>query len=37
MKFWFFLAAMMGPRFFRRFVVWFALGMVLFLYCFLRS
>jgi len=37
MKFWFFLAAMMGPRFFQRFVVLFALGMVLFLYCILRS
>jgi hypothetical protein len=37
MKFWFFLAAMMGPRFFHRFVVLFAIGMVLFLYCFLRS
>jgi hypothetical protein len=36
-KFWFFLAAMMGPRIFYRFVVLFALGMVLLLYCFLRS
>jgi hypothetical protein len=37
MKFWFFLAAMMGPRFFRRFVVLFALGMALFLYCLVRT
>ena len=37
MKFWFFLAATIGPRFFYRFVVLFAIGMVLFLYCFLRS
>ena len=37
MRFWFFLAAMMGPRFLGRFVVLFALGMVLFLYCFMRS
>jgi hypothetical protein len=37
MRFWFFLAAMMGPRFFRRFVVLFALGMALFLYCLVRT
>lgn len=37
MKFWFFLAAMMGPRFFHRFIVLFAFGMALLLYCFLRS
>lgn len=36
MKFWFFFAAMMGPRFFRRFVVLFALGMAIFLYCLIR-
>jgi hypothetical protein len=37
MKFWFFLAAMMGPRFFRRFVILFALGMGVMLYCFVRG
>jgi hypothetical protein len=31
------LAALMGPRFFGRFVLFFVLGMGLFLYCFLRA
>ncbi len=37
MRFWFFLAAMMGSQYFRRFVLLFALGMALMLYCFVRS
>jgi hypothetical protein len=37
MRFWFLLAAIMGPRFFRRFVLFFALGAGLFLYSLLRA
>jgi hypothetical protein len=37
MRFWVLLAAMMGPRFFGRFVLFFILGMGLLLYCFLRA
>jgi hypothetical protein len=37
MRFWFLLAALMGPRFFRRFIVLFALGMVVMFYCLIRS
>lgn len=37
MGFWFLFAAMMGPRFFRRFVLFFVAGMVFFLYCLVRS
>jgi hypothetical protein len=37
MNFWFFLAALMGPRFFARFMLFFVLGMGLMLYCFLRE
>ena len=37
MRFWFIFAAMMGPKFFRRFVVLFALGMMLMLYSLIRS
>lgn len=37
MSFWFLLAALMGPRFFARFVLFFVLGMGLFLHCFLRA
>jgi hypothetical protein len=37
MRFWFLLAALMGPRFFRRFIVLFALGMALMFYCLIRS
>ena len=37
MRFWFIFAAMMGPRFFRRFIVLFAAGMALMLYCLVRS
>jgi hypothetical protein len=37
MSFWFLLAALMGPRFFARFFLFFGLRMGLFLYCFLRS
>jgi hypothetical protein len=37
MRLWFILAAMMGPRFFRRFVLFFALGAGLLLYSLLRS
>lgn len=36
MRFRFFVAAMMGPRFFRRFMLLFALGIALVLYCFVR-
>jgi hypothetical protein len=32
MRFWFLLAAVMGPRFFRRFIFLFALGMALMVY-----
>jgi hypothetical protein len=37
MRFWFIFAAIMGPRFFRRFIVLFALGMALILYALVRS
>ena len=37
MRFWFLLAAVMAPRFFRRFIFLFALGMALMLYCLLRA
>lgn len=37
MRFWFLLAAMMEPRFFRRFVFFFALGAGLLLCSLLRS
>jgi hypothetical protein len=37
MRFWFVLAALMGPRFFRWFVVFFAIGMAVMLYCLIRS
>ena len=37
MRFWFLLAALMGTRFFRRFIVLFALGMAVMLYCLIRS
>jgi hypothetical protein len=37
MRLWFILAAMMGPRFFRRFVFFFAIGAGVFLYALLRS
>jgi hypothetical protein len=37
MRFWFIFAAMMGPRFFRRFVILFAIGMALLLYALVRS
>lgn len=37
MRFWFAFAALMGPKFFRRFIVLFVAGMVLVLYCLLRS
>jgi hypothetical protein len=37
MRFWFILAGMMGPRFFRRFVFFFGIGAGLFLYALLRS
>jgi hypothetical protein len=37
MRFWFLLAALMGPRFFRRFIVLFALGMAVMFYCLIRS
>lgn len=37
MRFWFLVAAMMGPRFFARFLLFFALGMVLLFYCLLRA
>jgi hypothetical protein len=37
MNFWLFLAALMGQRFFARFVLFFILGMGLMLYCFLRA
>jgi len=37
MRFWFLLAAMMGPRFFRRFVVFFAIGAGLLLFSLLRA
>jgi hypothetical protein len=37
MRFWFLFAAMMGRRFFRRFIVLFGLGMALMLYSLVRS
>ena len=37
MRFWFLIAAMMGPRFFARFLLFFIAGMGLLLYCFLRA
>jgi hypothetical protein len=37
MRFAFLLAAIMGPKFFQRFFLLFALGMVLLLYCFVRA
>jgi len=37
MSFWLLLAALMGPRFFARFVLFFVLGIGLILDCFLRS
>ena len=37
MRFWFLIAAMMGPRFFARFLLLFVLGMVLLFYCLLRA
>jgi hypothetical protein len=37
MRFWFLIAAMMGPRFFARFLLLFIFGMGLLLYCFLRA
>jgi len=37
MNFWFLLAALMGPRFFARFMLFFVLGMGLMLYSFLRA
>lgn len=37
MRFWFLLAAMMGPRFFRRFLFFFAIIAGLFLYSLLRA
>jgi hypothetical protein len=35
--FWFFLAALMGPRVFARFLLLFILGMGFMLYCLIRS
>lgn len=37
MRFWFLMAAMMGPRFFRRFVFFFALGAGVLLYSLVRG
>ena len=37
MRFWFVFAAMMGPKFFRCFVVLFVIGMALMLYSLVRS
>ena len=37
MQFWFIFAAMMGPKFFRRFIVRFTIGMALMLYSLVRS
>lgn len=37
MRLWFLIAAMMGPRFFARFLLFFILGMGLLFYCFLRA
>jgi hypothetical protein len=37
MRLFFLISAMMGPRFFARFLVLFTFGVGLFLYCFLRG
>lgn len=37
MRLFFLISAMMGPRFFARFLLFFALGAALFLYCLVRS
>lgn len=37
MRLWILLAAMMGPRFFERFLLFFILGIGLLLFCFLRA
>lgn len=37
MRLWFILAAMLGPRFFRRFIFFFAIGAGLLIYSLLRS
>jgi hypothetical protein len=37
MRFWFIFAAMMGPKFFWRFVVLFAIGMMLMFCSLIRS
>ena len=37
MRWWFIFAVLLGPKFFRRFIVLFALGMVLMLYSLIRS
>jgi hypothetical protein len=37
MRLWFLLAAMMGPRFFERFLLFFVLGVGLLLLCLLRA
>ena len=37
MRLWFLIAAMMGPRSFERFLLFFILGIGLLLFCFLRA
>jgi len=37
MRFLFLIAAMMGPRFFARFLLFFILGMALLFYCVVRA
>lgn len=37
MRFWFLIAAMMGPRFFARFLLIFILGMAFLFYCLIRA
>jgi hypothetical protein len=37
MKLFFLISAMMGPRFFARFLLFFTLGVCLFLFCLLRG
>jgi hypothetical protein len=37
MRLWFLFAAMMGPRFFERFMIFFILGLGVLLFCFLRA
>jgi hypothetical protein len=37
MRLFFLISAMMGPRFLARFLLFFLLGMGLFLYCMLRA